>query len=101
MWEERRKLSLFARPLTWYDEHKRIDLPWHVGPIILIISGFLRFMSQQTRVDTVILTMGAFLDWFPTEIADLAQAPENCSKHGKVWGYYSRGAKYAKKQPSR
>mgnify|MGYP000113872421 CR=1 FL=1 len=88
MWPEEKIISFREKLLTWYDENKR-DLPWRRSRT-LIISGCLRSLLQQTRVDTVIPYYERFLDWFPT-VESLANAPEE--RLLKAWeglGYYSR-----------
>ena len=82
--------ELRAALLSHYDRHRRA-LPWHgeSDPYRVLVSEVI---LQQTRVETVALKYGSWLDRFP-DLASLAKASEDDVL--KAWeglGYYRRAS---------
>jgi len=74
--------------LAWYDQHHR-EMPWRTtaSPYRVWIS---EIMSQQTRIDTVMVYFERFMNAFPT-MESLANASlDDVLKNWQGLGYYSR-----------
>jgi A/G-specific adenine glycosylase len=87
--EQRLKIDISDRVLTWFDQHGRKDLPWQkdINPYRVWVS---EIMLQQTQVTTVIAYFERFMAELPTT-EDLANASDDLVMH--LWtglGYYSR-----------
>jgi len=81
--------SKIARSLlSWYDQHHR-EMPWRTMPSPYRV-WISEIMSQQTRIDTVMVYFERFMNAFPT-IESLANATlDDVLKNWQGLGYYSR-----------
>ncbi len=81
--------SKLASPLlAWYDQNHR-EMPWRTTPSPYRV-WISEIMSQQTRIDTVMVYFERFMNAFPT-IESLANASlDDVLKNWQGLGYYSR-----------
>jgi A/G-specific adenine glycosylase len=77
------------RLLSWFDQHGRKNLPWHLDPTPYRV-WVSEVMLQQTQVTTVVPYFERFMARFPNVHELAAASDDEVMKHWAGLGYYAR-----------